>query len=100
MPSDCLSFTETSFLSLLLKDYVTQKKELQPFYNRYPEIESFQAQIAEKSNSYSRSSRAILVDEVRRQYTGLQKTEAVEEQLQKLLECNALLPLPQVTNSI
>jgi bacillithiol biosynthesis cysteine-adding enzyme BshC len=89
MPSDCLSFTETSFLSLLLKDYVTQKKELQPFYNRYPEIESFQAQIAEKSNSYSRSSRAILVDEIRRQYTGLQKTEAVEEQLQKLLECNA-----------
>ena len=88
MPSDCLSFTETSFLSPLLKDYVTQKKELKPFYNRYPEIDAFPAQIAEKSKSFPESSRAILVQELKNQYAGLQKVDAVEDQLQKLLDPN------------
>ena len=87
MPSDCLDFSETSFLSPLLRDYLSQRKELRGFYNRYPALHSFKDQMLEKQKNYPAQHRKILVDDLREQYSGLELGEAVEEHLH-LLEQN------------
>lgn len=84
MPSDCLSFSETSFVSPLLQDYLLQRKELHPFYQRFPEIEAFAEQLKEKKAHYSSDFRHVLVEDLRRQYQGLKQTEMVEGQLDLL----------------
>ena len=84
MPSDCLSFSETSFVSPLLQDYLLQRKELRPFYQRFPEIEAFAEQIQEKQAHFSSDFRRILVEDLRRQYAGLKQTELVQSQLELL----------------
>ena len=85
MPSDCLAFTETSFLSPLLQDYLSQRSELKGFYNRFPSLRAFEAQILEKSSNYRSEHRRVLVEDLRKQYDGLEMGEPLEEHL-KLLE--------------
>ncbi|GAA4277816.1 bacillithiol biosynthesis cysteine-adding enzyme BshC [Aquimarina mytili] len=68
MPSDCIPFRDTNYFSPLICDYLDQKAELQPFYNRFPEIQNFEAQIAEKQQSFSNEHRKVLVNALKEQY--------------------------------
>lgn len=83
-----LAFSETRSFSPFFLDYIHQKDSLKPFYSRFPEIKNFEAQIEEKSRSYSFSNRKILVDVLDKQYAGLDTTDLVKNNLLALREKN------------
>ena len=85
MPSDCLSFSETSFLSPLLQDYLSQRKELRGFYNRFPSLSAFEGQMLEKSKHYRSANRKVLVEELKDQYGELKLGQVLKDNL-RLLE--------------
>ena len=53
MPSDCISFQNSGYFSPLMNDYLNQKPHLQSFYNRFPNLENFEAQIIEKKSNFN-----------------------------------------------
>lgn len=71
----CLNYRNTGYFSQLICDYLDQKESLKPFYNRFPNIGNFKAQIEEKSN-FSEQGRKVLSDSLLKQYGGLANAEA------------------------
>lgn len=68
MDIDCLTLKKTGYFSELICDYIDEKKELKPFYNRYPNIENFEGQIKEKAIHFPEGHRAVLYDALLKQY--------------------------------
>lgn len=71
MPTDCIPFKETNYFSSLITDYLDEKTDLKPFYNRFPLLENFEAQIEEKQQSYNKSNRSDVVKALMMQYEDL-----------------------------
>ncbi|TGE27542.1 bacillithiol biosynthesis cysteine-adding enzyme BshC [Hymenobacter metallicola] len=71
MPLHHLSYAATGAFSSFIADYITQNPALQSFYHRFPRLEEFGAQIAEKQAAYSPAARQRLVAALREQYQGL-----------------------------
>jgi hypothetical protein len=61
MPTDCISYQNSGYFSLLMNDYLDQKNNLHSLYNRFPTIENFEGQILEKQANYDDSNRVALV---------------------------------------
>ncbi|WP_242135503.1 bacillithiol biosynthesis cysteine-adding enzyme BshC [Aestuariivivens marinum] len=68
MDQDYIRYQDTGFFSSFICDYLDEKPTLSPFYNRYPKIENFKAQIEEKSLSVNAQSRFVLVECLKKQY--------------------------------
>lgn len=79
-----LPLNETKSFSPFFLDYISQKSELAPFYNRFPLPENFDKQLAEKKAAFPPEQRATLHDALTRQYAGLLKAEAVERNIDAL----------------
>ena len=79
MPVHCttLPYAETGAFSGLLTDYLAQKPALAPFYNRFPTLENFATQIAEKRAAYAPEARQRLVAALRTQYAGEETAAAI-----------------------
>ena len=73
MPTICstLPYAETGAFSGLLTDYLAQKPALAPFYNRFPTLDNFAAQIEEKQAAYSPQARQRLVAALQDEYRHL-----------------------------
>ena len=84
MPTDCISYSETNYFSKLILDYLDKKEDLSPFYNRFPEIGNFEAQIQEKQQSFSNENRKVLVESLQKQYEGFDVSEATLANIQAL----------------
>ncbi len=84
MPSDCIPFRDTNYFSSLICDYLDQKAEFQPFYNRFPKLENFKAQIDEKQQSFSQENRKVLVESLQNQYKGITISDATKENIESL----------------
>ncbi|WP_282086395.1 bacillithiol biosynthesis cysteine-adding enzyme BshC [Aquimarina algiphila] len=84
MPSDCIPFRDTNYFSSLICDYLDEKAELQPFYNRFPKLENFKDQIEEKKQSFSDENRKILVSALANQYKSVTISEATQENVELL----------------
>ena len=84
MPTDCISYSETNYFSKLILDYLDKKEDLSPFYNRFPEIGNFEAQIKEKQQSFSAENRQVLVESLQRQYKGFDVSEATLANIEAL----------------
>jgi bacillithiol synthase len=86
MPTDYISFRETNYFSDFICDYLDQKQELDQLYNRFPSLENFKAQIAEKRQSklVSESHRKILVNVLKRQYSKLDTSDLTLEHIESL----------------
>lgn len=65
--AECIAYRETGHFSSLICDYLDQKPSLSPFYNRFPSLENFQAQIKEKA-SFPEANRRILATTLDKQY--------------------------------
>jgi bacillithiol biosynthesis cysteine-adding enzyme BshC len=65
---DCqyLPLASTGQFSSLFLDYLDQKDSLKPFYNRFPDLQSFQQQIDERT--FDAQKRIALVNAIERQY--------------------------------
>ena len=86
MPSDCIPFRDTNYFSSLICDYLDQKSELHPFYNRFPTLENFGDQIREKKASFSDQNRKVLVDALLKQYHGFSVSESTQSNIESLTQ--------------
>ena len=68
MPTDCISFQNSGYFTPIMIDYLNQDKNLKTFYNRFPNIDNFKAQIAEKQKNYLQKNRIVLVESLKKQY--------------------------------
>ena len=88
MPTDCLSYKQTNYFSNLILDYLDQKEDLKPFYNRFPNLENFKAQIEEKQDYFTSEKRKVLVEVLKQQYSKLENSKAVLNNIEALSEEN------------
>ena len=84
MLTDCISFKKTGYFSSLICDYLDEKPELQPFYNRFPKLENFKPQIEEKALHFRSQSRIALVDTLKRQYNNITTSENTTSNIETL----------------
>src|SRR5690606_26019495 len=68
MPTDYIPFKDTNYFSSLICDYLDENEDLKPFYNRFPKLENFEAQIEEKQLNYKKEHRSGLVKALMIQY--------------------------------
>ena len=88
MPSDCISFQSSGYFTPLITDYLNQKENLKPLYNRFPTLQNFKQQIQEKHQNYSSDSRNVLANVLEQQYAGFNATEATKHNLDLLKQEN------------
>jgi bacillithiol biosynthesis cysteine-adding enzyme BshC len=86
MDIDCLPFKNTGYFTPLICDYLDQKKELEPFYNRFPSLENFKGQIEEKATSFQDAHRDVLYDALQNQYINTVVSKKTQEHLKQLKE--------------
>lgn len=84
MPTDCISYTQSGYFSKIVTDYLAQRPELQKLYNRFPTLGNFKAQIEEKQDSFSVTTRNVLVAELLRQYQDTSISEATSNHISLL----------------
>jgi len=78
-----IDFHDTHAFSSFFLDYIQQKDSLSKFYNRFPLIDNFRAQISGKA-SFPQSTRALLTDALVKQYGNLKITEKVKNNIELL----------------
>ena len=74
-------FSKTKSFSDFFLDYIQSNEKLKPFYKRFPTLENFEGQIAEKQSSFNQQHRDLLVQALDEQYKGLTRSEAVSKNL-------------------
>ena len=84
MPNDRISYQDSGFFSPLVVDYLDRKPALEKFYGRFPTLENFRDQIAEKSASYPAAHRTVLTETLRAQYQGFAVSQATAGNIAKL----------------
>ncbi len=84
MPTDCISFRETQYFSPLICDYLDEKPELQPFYNRFPKLKNFKAQIEEKRLSFQDEVRSLLSRTINNQYQNINASVLTKQNIEAL----------------
>ena len=84
MPTDCISYQDSGYFSKLIVDYLDEKSELKPFYNRFPKIENFKDQIVEKQQNFPEANRQVLVAELEKQYLNFDISVATQKNIQLL----------------
>ncbi|WP_047244756.1 bacillithiol biosynthesis cysteine-adding enzyme BshC [Maribacter thermophilus] len=88
MDIDCLPFKETGYFSKLICDYIDEKKEIRPLYNRFPELNSFKDQIKEKGDSFSLENRKVLNKALNGQYANVSVSDATKQNIDALVNEN------------
>ncbi|HLV40521.1 bacillithiol biosynthesis cysteine-adding enzyme BshC [Xanthomarina sp.] len=88
MPTDCIPFKNTNYFSDLICDYLDEKATLKPFYNRFPKLENFKAQMDEKSAQFSEKSRTILVESLKTQYQEVEVSNKTKANIYALSQSN------------
>ncbi len=86
MDIDCLPFRNTGYFSALICDYLDQKEDLRPFYNRFPTLENFKDQIEEKANSFQDAHRDVLYHALQKQYANTTATKKTQDHIKQLKE--------------
>ncbi len=86
MDIDCLPFKNTGYFSELICDYLDKKEGLSSFYNRFPSLENFEAQIEEKANHFPEANREVLYNALQNQYKGFQVPKSTENHIRQLKE--------------
>src|SRR5688500_3058572 len=80
MQLDKIALADTHAFSPFFLDYIEQKESLKPYYNRYPSLENFAGQIAEKS-LFPAENREVIVSALQDQYDGFQLSPRVAENI-------------------
>jgi bacillithiol biosynthesis cysteine-adding enzyme BshC len=88
MPTDCISYQNSGYFSLLMNDYLDQKNNLHSLYNRFPTIENFEGQILEKQANYDDSNRVALVSVLQKQYAPIETSHLTQQNIEALKVTN------------
>ena len=86
MDIDCLHFKKTGYFSELICDYLDERSDLKPFYNRFPNLKNFAGQIEEKAVQFPEANRDILYDSLNEQYTGFTTSKKTQDHIKQLKE--------------
>ena len=89
MPTDCISYQDSGYFSSLINDYLDEKPNLESFYNRFPKIENFEAQIQEKSKHFDSKTRETLVLALEQQYQNTATSTATKLNIAQLKANNS-----------
>ena len=81
-----IPYYQTKSFSKFILDYVSGGKSLAPFYNRFPTLDNFKLQILEKQKQPL--NRKVLVATLNQQYSGLETTQLVKENIESLTSEN------------
>tara|TARA_R110000868_G_scaffold6729_1_gene37600 strand:+ start:3776 stop:5365 length:1590 start_codon:yes stop_codon:yes gene_type:complete len=84
MPTDCISYKNSGYFSSLMNDYLDEKSNLHPLYNRFPTIDNFEAQILEKQANFDNTTRATLVSVIEKQYASLTISHLTTQNIEAL----------------
>ncbi len=84
MDIDCLPFKETGYFSKLIIDYIEEKEQISNFYNRFPSLDNFQAQIIEKEANFPKQNRLILNEALLNQYKNTQVSDLTRDNIELL----------------
>lgn len=88
MPTDCISFQNSGYFSPLMNDYLNQKPHLQSLYNRFPNLENFEAQIQEKKENFDHKNRKVLVSVLQNQYSKVSISDLTKQNIEDLADAN------------
>ena len=77
-----MEFEETKRFSLIFLDYIQNKKELRPYYDHRPNIESFAKAISNRN--FDAKKRELLVNILKEQYRNLSISNAVSNNIESL----------------
>jgi bacillithiol biosynthesis cysteine-adding enzyme BshC len=88
MPTDCISYQNSGYFSPLMNDYLDQKTNLQPLYNRFPTLENFEKQILEKQANFDDTSRKTLVSVLQKQYLNIETSALTSQNIEALNNTN------------
>ena len=83
-----IPFRATNYFSSFICDYLEENSDLKPFYNRFPTIDNFTAQIEEKSMSVRAQSRTTLVTALQKQYQNINTSEVTTNNIELLRQQN------------
>lgn len=88
MPTDYIPFRKTHYFSSLICDYLDENQHLQPFYNRFPKLENFKAQINEKQLSFNEQMRKQISKSLLNQYKGFDMSAKTVLHMESLTDKN------------
>ena len=88
METKTIKLEQTNYFSSLMLDYVNQREELAPFYNRFPTQDSYFLQAKEKLNNYKH--RDLLVEVLNKQHKELELSKKQKKNLELLSQVNTL----------
>jgi uncharacterized protein YllA (UPF0747 family) len=87
MPTDCISYQQSGYFTKLITDYLAQKPELKALYNRFPTLENFSLQLAEKEQNFnSKDNRKTLVSALEKQYQTFDISEVTQKNISLLAD--------------
>ncbi|WP_396195205.1 bacillithiol biosynthesis cysteine-adding enzyme BshC [Flavobacterium sp.] len=87
MPTDCISYQQSGYFTKLITDYLAQKPELKALYNRFPSLENFSLQLAEKEQNFnSKDNRKTLVSALEKQYQTFDISEVTQKNISLLAD--------------
>ncbi|WKK65147.1 bacillithiol biosynthesis cysteine-adding enzyme BshC [Lutimonas zeaxanthinifaciens] len=79
-----IHFKDTGYFSKLMCDYLDQNEKVNAYYNNFPNIVGFRAQIKEKGGSFSKDNRIVLHSCLIEQYKGVKLSELTSDNLELL----------------
>ncbi|WP_343486790.1 bacillithiol biosynthesis cysteine-adding enzyme BshC [Allomuricauda sp. d1] len=88
MEVDCIPFRDTGYFSDLICDYLDEHIALKSFYNRFPNLENFEGQIAEKIQNFDHGHRNVLVEVLQHQYSSTNTSKKTAANIRSLKEQN------------
>ncbi len=90
MQQNHIPFRNTGYFSSLICDYLDEKNELNPFYDRFPNLQNFKSQIEEKSHSKltSETHRLVLASILSKQYQNIEASELTLQNIELLKKNN------------
>lgn len=84
MQVEKIPFAETNAFTSFFLDYIGQHPQLKKFHGRFPEIGNFKDQLTEKSTSFPKQNREVLVAALQEQYKNYTITDPVKNNLEAL----------------
>jgi len=82
-----ISYKDTGYFSKIAIDYIAQSKDLQPFFVHEISAEGIENSIKTRAD-FPQEIRNILVEELQKQYAGIQTTSAIQENISSLKNKN------------
>ncbi|MGC1514714.1 MAG: bacillithiol biosynthesis cysteine-adding enzyme BshC [Maribacter sp.] len=84
MDIDCLPLEKTGYFSELICDYVAADEKVKTLYHRFPSLDGFEKQIAEKEQRFTEQQRHILYTSITDQYAKVTTSKETKAHIQLL----------------